>query len=83
MKLRIAPEAINDIAEIKNYIRNEYDNPAAANRIAAKIKESYKRLKTTPYVGTQLDVGIANDYRFFSLRELFDILYSVRGSYFN
>ncbi|MCL2018151.1 MAG: type II toxin-antitoxin system RelE/ParE family toxin [Oscillospiraceae bacterium] len=66
MRLKVAPKAIDDIAEIKNYIRDEYDNPTAANRITAKIKKSYKQLKTSPYMGKQLDTvtDIKNDYRF-------------------
>lgn len=37
MKLRINPEVIEDIAEIKRYIREELCNPSAADRIAKKI----------------------------------------------
>jgi len=55
MKLKVNPEAISDITDIKKYISEEYDNPTAANRITAKIVKSYKLLKTSPYMGKQLD----------------------------
>ena len=65
MKLKLTPAAIDDIAEIKKYIREEYDNPTAANRIAEKIRKSYKQLKTTPFIGKRLDavVEVQTDYR--------------------
>ncbi len=50
MKLRLAPEAIEDITGIKQYIREELGNPAASNRIAGKIVKSYKQLKASPYI---------------------------------
>ena len=42
MILKVNHEAINDIAEIKKYIRDEYRNPTAANRIADKIVKNIK-----------------------------------------
>ena len=54
MKLKLTHEAIDDINEIRKYIRKEYDNPAAATRIAGKIIEAYKLLKTMPFMGTLL-----------------------------
>lgn len=50
----------------KKYIRDEYRNPAAANRIADKIVKKYKLLKTSPYIGTSLNAvsAIESDYRY-------------------
>lgn len=66
MKLRINPEVVEDIAEIKRYIREELCNPTAADRIAKKIVSAYKGLKTAPFIGTPLDsiLEVKTDYRF-------------------
>ena len=66
MILKVNHEAINDIAEIKKYIRDEYRNPTAANRIADKIVKKYKMLKTSPYIGAPLNAisSIESDYRY-------------------
>ena len=66
MKLIVAPEAINDIGEIKKYIREDLSNPKAANRIANAIKTSYKGLKQTPFIGRELSkyIAVRTDYRF-------------------
>ena len=66
MKLRINPEVIEDIAEIKRYIREELCNPTAADRIAKKIVSAYKGLKTAPFIGAPLDsvLEVKTDYRF-------------------
>ena len=66
MKLRINPEVIEDIAEIKQYIREELCNPTAADRIAKRIVSEYKGLKTSPFIGAPLDsvLEVKTDYRF-------------------
>lgn len=66
MKLRINPEVIEDIAEIKRYIREELCNPSAADRVAKRIVSSYKGLKTAPFIGAPLDsiLEVKTDYRF-------------------
>ena len=66
MKLRINPEVIEDIAEIKRYIREELCNPSAADRIAKRIVSVYKELKTAPFIGAPLDsvLEVKTDSRF-------------------
>lgn len=66
MKLRINPEVIENIAEIKRYIREELCNPTAADRIAKRIVSAYKGLKTAPFIGAPLDsvLEVKTDYRF-------------------
>jgi len=66
MKLRINPEVIEDIAEIKRYIREELCNPTATDRIAKRIVSAYKGLKTAPFIGAPLDsvLEVKTDYRF-------------------
>lgn len=78
MKLKINYEAINDIAEIKRYIREECCNPAAAERIVNKITAKYKLLKTSPYIGTKLNaiVEIKSEYRYLVCGN-YIIIYSV------
>ena len=65
MKLQINPEVIEDITEIKQYIRHELCNPAAADRIAKKIVSAYKGLKSAPFIGASLDsiIDAKTDYR--------------------
>jgi plasmid stabilization system protein ParE len=66
MKVRVTPEAFNDIKQIKNYISEEFDNSIAANRIVNKITKSYRNLEKSPYIGKRLItvVGTESDYRF-------------------
>ena len=66
MKLRINPEVIEDIAEIKQYVREELCNLTAADRIAKRIVSAYKGLKTAPFIGAPLDsvLEVKTDYRF-------------------
>ena len=54
MKLRYTPEAILDLDEIKRYISQELDNPAAAKRIIAAIARDAALLKRHPYLGVEL-----------------------------
>ena len=54
MKIKLTLEAIEDIALIKRYIREEFGNPIAANRAANNIAKSYKQLKTMPHMGVSL-----------------------------
>ena len=78
MKLRVNPEAIEDIAGIKKYIREDLSNPMAADRIVDKIVKSYKRLKASPYLGQSLSVIIEmeTDYRYL-ICESYLIFYKV------
>jgi addiction module RelE/StbE family toxin len=78
MTLNVTPEAIQDVVDIKNYIRNEFDNPVAAERIANRIINSYERLETSPYLGKRLDAvsKIKSDYRFL-VCERYLIFYDV------
>lgn len=66
MNLKVNPSAFRDIAEIKSFIREEYDNPIAADRIAKKITKSYRLLQTSPYMGKRLNavIEMESEYRF-------------------
>jgi len=65
-KIRISPEALNDLKEIKKYIEEELMNPAAANRVVKRIVEDYGRLEVSPYFGPSLSskINIDSDFRF-------------------
>ena len=49
MKLRFTPRAVEDLAELADYIRAR--NPAAAQRVRADIYESLRNLILFPKVG--------------------------------
>lgn len=66
-KLRISPEAKNDLAEIKDYISQELCNPQAAVNLASKITKKMRGLSEHPGIGASLSsiMDIQTDYRFF------------------
>ena len=78
MKLRFTPRAVEDIAEIANYIRSE--NPSAAERVRASILESLESLVLFPRIGrVQSEAGVRKlvtpKYRYivyYTLDEAFD-----------
>jgi toxin ParE1/3/4 len=51
MKLRFTPRAVQDLAEIADYIREH--NPQAALRVRDSILESLQSLVLFPHVGRQ------------------------------
>jgi toxin ParE1/3/4 len=51
MKLRFTPRAVQDLADIADYIRKQ--NPQAALRVRAAILESLQNLVLFPQVGRQ------------------------------
>lgn len=65
MKLRYTPQAIADIRDVKDYIRDILHNPAAAKRIACSILDSCATLKQFPELGISLaaKTGFETDLR--------------------
>jgi len=65
-KLKISPEAKNDLAEIKGYIYQELCNPQAAVNLVSKITKKMRGLSEHPGIGAPLSsvVDIQTDYRF-------------------
>lgn len=65
-KLKISPEAKNDLAEIKDYVSQELCNPQAAINLASKITKKICGLTVHPGIGASLSsiVDIQTDYRF-------------------
>lgn len=54
MKLEYTPQAVNDIAEISDYLRQTLQNPHAAKRIAKLILDGCAALKQFPLLGVSL-----------------------------
>lgn len=65
-KLLISPLAEEDLAEIKNYISVELNNPSAALKIMKQIMKRIRQLIEVPEIGAPLSsvVDIETDYRF-------------------
>ena len=66
MKLRFTPEALNDLAVIKQYIRKDLESPIAAGKIISDILASCSLLKNQPGLGMELSkrIGRETDYRY-------------------
>lgn len=65
-KLKISPEAKNDLIEIKGYIFQELCNPQAAANLVSKITEKIRGLSKHPEIGAPLSsvLDIETGYRF-------------------
>ena len=66
MKLRFTPEALNDLAVIKQYIRKDLESPIAVGKIISGILASCSLLKKQPRLGMELSKRIdrETDYRY-------------------
>jgi plasmid stabilization system protein ParE len=84
-KLKISPEAKNDLAEIKGYISQELCNPQAAVNLVSKITKKIRGLSEYPEIGAPLSsvVDIHSDRLSFPcLCQLPDILQVRRWNCF-
>ncbi len=65
-KLKISPEARNDLVAIKNYISDELHNPQAAINLITKITKKIRGLLEYPEIGSSLAavIDIQTEYRF-------------------
>ncbi|KXG74923.1 type II toxin-antitoxin system RelE/ParE family toxin [Thermotalea metallivorans] len=65
-KLKISPEAKDDLAEIKDYISKELCNLQAAINLVSKITKKIRGLTEYPGIGSPLSsvLDIQTDYRF-------------------
>lgn len=82
MKLRINPVAVQDMQDIKRYITNELQNPAAAISVLQKLIAAYKRLADFPLMGKPLSAVIAmpTGYRYL-VKGSYMIFYKVEDDY--
>lgn len=64
-KIRLTPEAADDLHNIKHYITTELKNPSAAIRIVTKITSDLRALQNFPNAGVSLEAktGYSTDYR--------------------
>lgn len=72
MNLRFAPEAINDLVRLREFI--EAENPAAARRIAGKLLFGLEKLKVFPELGLKVERAPDPD----KVRDLYVGNYAVR-----
>ncbi|MHB1254324.1 MAG: type II toxin-antitoxin system RelE/ParE family toxin [Candidatus Humimicrobiaceae bacterium] len=65
-KLKISPEAKDDLVEIKSYISQDLCNQQAAENLVSKIINKISGLSEHPGIGAPLssEVDINTDYRF-------------------
>lgn len=65
MKLKYSPEAISDLQEITDYIKNDRHNPSASKRISKMILDDCSRLKAYPRSGVSIEskTGFKTDLR--------------------
>ncbi len=65
-KLKISPEAKEDLVEIKDYISKDLCNPPAAINLISKIMQKIRGLTEHPGIGVSLSsvLDIRTDYRF-------------------
>jgi toxin ParE1/3/4 len=64
-KIFYSPEAVNDLDEIFDYIRDDLQNPSAAHRVVMDIIEAIEKLRDFPEMGSVLYsiTGVEQDYR--------------------
>lgn len=66
IKINISPTAQADLQKIKRYIKEDLDNPQAANRLVGKIMKAVRKLSQFPSMGSPLRsiLNIETEYRF-------------------
>lgn len=64
--LHVSPEAQSDLAEIKDYISKDLENPTAALSVLGKIIKAMRRLREYAWIGAPLSstANVNSDYRF-------------------
>ena len=72
MKLRFSPEAVDDLARLRNFI--EEKNPGAAQRIARDLLLGMGKLKVLPEIGLQVNRAFEPQ----RIRDLFIGSYTIR-----
>lgn len=82
LNIRINPLALKDLHEIKKYITEELENPAAAINVVFSIIESYEKLKEFPLLGGELaaKINISTDFRYL-VSGNYIVFYKVDSSY--
>lgn len=65
-RVSFSPEAVDDLKDIKQYIKDELGNEQAAKNTVAKILKKVKMLSDFPESGSNLSaiIGFDTDYRY-------------------
>ncbi|MBO4404626.1 MAG: type II toxin-antitoxin system RelE/ParE family toxin [Treponema sp.] len=79
-KVKVSPQAAEDLLEIKEYIENELQNPIAAQNTILQIVETYEDLVNFPESGIPVDryVNFPTNYKFV-LANNYSIFYRIEG----
>ena len=82
IEVKLSPQAVEDLLEIKNYIKIKLKNPIAASNTISKIIETYENLSFYPDVGIPVEryVSFPTDYKFV-LANNYSIFYRVDGNF--
>lgn len=78
--LHLSIEAQNDLADIKEYIAEDLENPKAALAVVSKITKTIRLLRDHALLGTPLSAvaDVDSDYRFL-VSGNYMIFYRARG----
>lgn len=79
--LHLAPEAEDDLDEIKEHIAEDLENPQAALSIVSKIVKNIRMLRDHALIGAPLSsiADVDSDYRFL-VSGSYMVFYRVNGS---
>lgn len=80
-KVRLTPEAVRDLAEIRRYISGELGNPSAAQRIVGSITENLRLLERHTPAGPSVEAltGHPSDLRILACSK-FTAIYNAENS---
>lgn len=81
-KVRLTPEAVRDLAEVKRYISKEFGNPIAAQRVAGNITGTLRILEHHNMAGPSAEAltGHISDLRLLNCGQYIAI-YRVDGEF--
>ena len=80
-KLLYAPEALQDLDDIGEYISEELSSPKAANKILTEICSTIDLLSNNPLMGAKLSAltNIVSDYRYLVVKKYL-VFYRIKES---
>ena len=78
-EVKVSPQAVEDLLEIKDYIENELLNPIVAQNTVEKIVEIFENLANYPEIGIPVEryVSFSTDYKFVLANNYF-IFYRIK-----
>ena len=79
-EVKVSPQAVEDLLEIKDYIENELLNPIVAQNTVEKIVEIFENLANYPEIGIPVEryVSFSTDYKFVLANNYFIFLQNKR-----